>query len=290
VSENQESIRDNKRLEQLAITSWEMEKHQEKLSSMDGSGVMSLRSHRGLQNEVERVRGVAKASRSRIKIDENSDEAILLIHGSTGSPSDLTQLTNYLSDKGFTVYSMLLPDHGVENITLPTTRWKSCLHEVQTRYKILSHAVPRVHVVGFSFGASLAIHLADKTKPASLTLLAPALHPKVSAFTRLMLTLGVHHLPMMRRWFGWNLEVLEAMEKARRKVGKLRMPIYGAHCADDQRIDASSLRHLQRKARHRANRFRLFPDGGHMILQSHGRKSLNREILEFINGGKKGRN
>jgi esterase/lipase len=290
VNENQESIKDNKRLEQLAITAWEMEKNHKDLSKNDGAGVMSLRSHRGLQNEVERVRGVAKACRSKIKVDENSDEAILLIHGSTGSPTDLSQLTNYLSDKSFTVYSMLLPDHGIEGDTFPTTRWKSCLHDVQTKYKILSQAVPRVHVIGFSFGAALAIHLADKTKPASLTLLAPALHPKVSPFTKLMLTLGVHRLPMMRKWFGWNLEVLEAMEKARRKVSKLRMPIYGAHCADDPRIDASSLRHLQRKSRHRANRFRLFPDGGHMILQAHGRKGLNREILEFIKGGKKGRN
>jgi len=90
---------------------------------------------------------------------------------------------------------------------------------------------------------------------------------------------------MFRRKIGWNLEVFAAMEKAKGQAGKLKLPIYAAHCQDDERIDAASLRHMQKKAHNKASRFRLYPDGGHMILKAHGSDSLNSEVLHFLRSG-----
>jgi len=275
------SRRDPKLLSQLALTAWELE--QETLADGDARSRASLlRTHARLQAEVEASSGIAAGQRSQLRVHEGAEEGVLLIHGSTGSPSDLAALAQHLFGGGFQVHNMLLPGHGTGVEGLPGVMWKSCYNEVLLRYRILAKTCRRVHVVGFSFGAALAILLARQESPATLTLLSSALIPKVSFWTRVLLALGLHRLPVLRRRIGWNLEVFKAMEKAKGQFGKLRMPVYAAHCEDDERIDAASLRHLQRKARNKASRFRLFQKGGHMILESHGAESLHGEVLEFI--------
>jgi esterase/lipase len=71
------------------------------------------------------------------------------------------------------------------------------------------------------------------------------------------------------------------MDKARGKIGQVGAPIFAAHCEDDDQASPSSLRILQNKARNRASRFRIFPEGGHAILTVHGEDVLYEQILEF---------
>jgi len=243
---------------------------------------MVMRSHERLQAEIEKSSAVSPEMRSQIRIRENSDSAVLLIHGSTGSPVDLRELSDVLFERGHTVHNMLLPGHGEAESELLNVKWKACLNEVAVRFGLLSRVYPDVHVVGFSFGGALAIHLGQRAKLASLTLLSAALNPRVPFFTRVLINMGLHRLPVVRRRIGWNLEVFDCMEKAKSQLSKVGAPIYAAHCQDDLKIDPSSLRLIQKKAKHRASRFRLFKDGGHMILESHGRETLHQEISDFI--------
>jgi pimeloyl-ACP methyl ester carboxylesterase len=136
--------------------------------------------------------------------------------------------------------------------------------------------------VGHGFGASLAIHLARREPTARLALLAPALVPRVTIFERLFLRMKLHRLRWLRPRLGWSPEILEAMETARQQVPRLRAPVYAAQCEDDERISPISLRVLQKRVRHRASRFRIFPSGGHQVLAAHGESSLHAEILEFF--------
>ncbi|MBC8423074.1 alpha/beta fold hydrolase [bacterium] len=273
--------RDPRLLTQLALTAWELERKPPAADDLR-TRTSLLKAHARLQAEIEAASGIAEAQRSRLRVRPGAEEAVLLIHGSTGNPQDLAELGESLFGSGYHVYNMLLPGHGTGVEGLPTTKWKSCYNEVLLRYRILSRTCRRVHVIGFSFGAALAILLARQEQPSTLSLLAPALIPKVSFGNRLMINLGLHRLPFLRRRIGWNLEVFEAMEKAKGQIGKLRQPVYAAHCEDDERIDAASLRHLQKKAHNKASRFRLFESGGHMILDAHGASSLHGEILQFM--------
>ena len=276
--------RDPQLLAQLALSAWELEQQP---ASPDDARARSavLRAHARLQSEVEAVEGVLADQKSRLRVAGDAEDGVLLIHGSTGNPNDLAGLADHLHGSGLHVMNILLPGHGVGIEGLPSVKWKSCLNEARLRYRLLARVCRRVHVVGFSFGGALAVLLAREETPASLTLLSAALTPKVSFWNRLMIGLRLHRLPPLRRRIGWNLEVFAAMEKAKGQVGKLQLPVYAAHCQDDERIDASSLRHLQKKIRNKCSRFRLYPDGGHMILQAHGPDSLHAEILEFIRAG-----
>ncbi len=268
------------RLTQLSLTAWELEQSR----GVDTRG-MQLRTQQGLQAEMEQDQGIAREHRSIIRMVKGSQDAVLLIHGSTGSPDDLRGLADHLHREGMSVYVPLLPGHGRGEGVPEHVKWRVCMQEVLLRYRQLSREHRRVHVVGFSFGAALAILLARRESIGSLCLLSPALQPKLPLPMRMLISLRLHKLPLLRRRFGWDLEVLDAMEKARGEVGRLKMPVYAAHCADDPRISSNSLRILQKKIRNRNSRFRLYPEGGHMILAAHGRDSLEQEVRGFLKGG-----
>ena len=274
-------------LSRLSLTTWEIEASRGKFGDDPNAHSIMLQAHKQLQEEIEELNLIVPEMRSEFLLQEKVEESVLLVHGSTGSPTDVQGLAEHLYENGYSVCNILLPGHGVDGSALPDVKWKACLNEVDLRYGILERFSSRVHVVGFSFGASLALLLAGRRDPADLVLLSPALNPKVSFGSRIMLSLGLHKLPFVRRRVGWNLEVFEAMEKARSMVGKLKLPIYAAHCEDDYRIDPSSLRFLQKRAKHKASRFRLYKDGGHMILDAHGADSLHGEVLSFLKGGQR---
>ena len=116
----------------------------------------------------------------------------------------------------------------------------------------------------------------------SLVLLSPAIMPKESFFQRLLVHLRFHRLGMVKRWLGLNTGMMEGMDRARSKIGQIRVPVYAAQCEDDALASPASLRILQRKAAHTASRFQIFADGGHDILAAHGEQVLFGEILKFL--------
>ena len=76
--------------------------------------------------------------------------------------------------------------------------------------------------------------------------------------------------------------MLTAMKGARASIPRIRAPIYAAQCDDDDRMSPISLRVLQKNARHRASRFKVFPTGGHDILAAHGPEILHVEVQKFL--------
>jgi len=274
--------RDQARLQQLALTCWELEQAPPDRLREPAVRRRYLRVRQQLLAEQEAAAAVAPKARSRLLVRDDSPAAVLLIHGSTGQPADLQGLADSLHGAGLTVWNLRLPGHGTPGSGLPGVTWRACYNSAVLAYENLARCHQRVHLIGFSFGAALAAIMAPKVKPTTLCLLSPALIPQLPWRLRLLLWLRAHKLPWLRRRFGWDLEVLAAMEQARSALGRLRLPVYAAHCQDDERISPASLRLLQRRVKHPAARFRLFPEGGHMILQSHGPGDLYREIQEFL--------
>ncbi len=272
------------RLQTIAcsLAAWELQKNLAARADTPRQREFLLHAHQQLQAELEERRQVPPADRSVILQTPGARESVLLIHGATTTPAEMRPLAQRLQAAGYHVYAPLLPTRANLAPGLGDVLWRACLEEVLVRYRLLKQASRRVHVVGLSFGAALAIHLARQERPASLALLAPALIPRLPVGVRLLLRLGVQRMKWVRRRYGWSLEVLQAMERARPCVSRLGMPVYAAQCQDDERMLPASLRFLQRKTRHRNSRFRLYPTGGHLILRSHGPTGLHDEIAAFI--------
>ncbi|MFM7448188.1 MAG: alpha/beta hydrolase [Leptolyngbyaceae cyanobacterium] len=63
--------------------------------------------------------------------------AVLLIHGFTGSPSEMRLLGHYLHERGLTVAAPLLPGHGTREEDLNQKRWTDWVDSVTQAYAVL---------------------------------------------------------------------------------------------------------------------------------------------------------
>lgn len=87
---------------------------------------------------------------------------ILLIHGFTGSPSEMRYLGEYLKDKGFTVKGVLLKGHGTSPQDMKKTNYKDWIKSAEEGYHELAASCDEVFMIGFSMGGAIALHLAQK--------------------------------------------------------------------------------------------------------------------------------
>lgn len=276
----------DKTVQTLALSSWDLSRTRNKLPDSPRGQVMTLRAHQRLVAAFEKERHIPDPDRSYLRVKEEAHGSCLLIHGVSTRPGDLHELASVLFDADFNVYVLRLPDYGTAGHTISEVSWESALHQTTQCFKLLARGGDRVHVIGMGFGAALALHLAQEEKVSSLVLLAPAIMPRESFFQRMIVRLKLHHLKFVHGWLGWNADLMEGMDIARSRIGKIQAPIFAAQCDDDDRASPASLRFLQSKSRHAASRFQVFAEGGHSILAVHGQNGLYDKILQFCGAGR----
>lgn len=101
---------------------------------------------------------------------------ILLIHGFTGSPASLRPFAERYAGLGLSVRLPRLPGHGTTPEDLARRRWPEWVGEVERAFAELRARCDRVVVLGQSFGAALAVHLAAERPVDGLALLSPYLY------------------------------------------------------------------------------------------------------------------
>ncbi|MGE5404705.1 MAG: alpha/beta hydrolase [Candidatus Saccharibacteria bacterium] len=84
----------------------------------------------------------------------------LLIHGLTGSPSEVRPLAEYLNKRGYTVRAPLLPGHGTSPQHLNVTEWHEWYEMVQAEAENMIKNGHPVIPIGFSVGGLLALEVA----------------------------------------------------------------------------------------------------------------------------------
>lgn len=87
---------------------------------------------------------------------------VLLIHGLTGTPSEMRFVGNGLNRAGFTVYGMQLAGHCGDESTLVATGWHDWVTSVEAALDRLRLHVDQVFVAGLSMGAVLALLVAAR--------------------------------------------------------------------------------------------------------------------------------
>ncbi|MDQ0011413.1 carboxylesterase [Luteibacter jiangsuensis] len=91
---------------------------------------------------------------------EGGRDGVLLIHGLTGTPTEMRMVGKGLNRAGFTVVGVQLAGHcGSEDDLLATT-WEDWYASVEAAANDLRGRVDRVFVAGLSMGALLALRLA----------------------------------------------------------------------------------------------------------------------------------
>jgi len=93
-------------------------------------------------------------------LEGSSGKAVLLIHGITGTPSEMRYLGKQLNKAGFTVLCSTLPRHCSTLNDLKKVSWQEIWEACAADFKKLKNSHSKVFVGGISMGALMSIHLA----------------------------------------------------------------------------------------------------------------------------------
>ena len=127
--------------------------------------------------------------------------AVLLVHGLTGTPTEMLSVAKRLNKYGFTVFCPVLAGHCGSEEDLLATRWQDWAHSVENALSQLAEQADVVFVGGLSAGAVLSLYLADR-------------HPdRVRGMALYSTTL---------RWDGWSIPKLSFLLPL-----VLRLPYFG---------------------------------------------------------------
>ena len=106
----------------------------------------------------------------------NGDVGVLLLHGFSGTPREMSRIGHYLHAQDITAYAPLLPGHGTSVAEMNRYNWYDWTAAVLNAFDVLAETCSRVFIAGFSMGSLLTLWLAIQGAPAAgLILYSPAL-------------------------------------------------------------------------------------------------------------------
>lgn len=156
---------------------------------------------------------------------------VLLIHGITGTPSEMRYLGNCLNKAGFGVLCNILPRHGSTLGELKKVTWQEIEHACVEDLKALKKEYPQVFVGGLSMGALMAVHLAYKfpSEVSGIIALAPTIFYDGWALPKRKVLLNfIWHIPYFRNTIdikeGWPYGLKD--EYLREKIYKFYKSSY----------------------------------------------------------------
>lgn len=91
---------------------------------------------------------------------KGNNTGIMLIHGFTGTPSEVRYMGEYLRNKGYTVKGILLRGHGTTPEDMKKCGYRDWIRGAVEGYKALKQECDEVFAVGLSMGGLLALYLA----------------------------------------------------------------------------------------------------------------------------------
>lgn len=106
---------------------------------------------------------------------QRGHHAVLLLHGLGGGIYEMKLLANHLHGLGYTVQGINYPGHDRPTRRMPPSNWMQWFGHVEETYLELARNHEHVHVIGFSTGCLLGMHLASQYPIEKLVLLSPFL-------------------------------------------------------------------------------------------------------------------
>jgi len=193
------------------------------------------------------------------------EHACLLVHGSTGTPGDVRGLGDHLHAAGFAARGIALPGHARRPAQLAGIGWQDCYFAVHEAWAELRRGWPHVHVIGFSFGGSLALHLAAHEPVEDLVLLAPGLHVNISPRHVVGASLGLVPGTSLHARLRWNLKLLAFFRILVAELDRVSCPALLMHAKDDPLVRAQSSIDIHARIASREKRLVLLEQGGHLL-------------------------
>ncbi len=247
--------------------------------------------------------------------------AVLLIHGLTGTPTEMRFIGKGLANAGFTVYGMQLAGHCGTEADLVKTSWPDWYASVEAAYEEVAARHEVVFAAGLSMGSLMSMHLAAQ-KPGRLKaigLMSTTLKYDGWSIPRLSFLLPLFlHTPLGRKYrfvenFPYGIkderlrhrvvtnmldgnsaeagnlgmtglslrQLLTFVEVVKAEMPAIRTPAIILHAAED---DVASVRNADYIEEHLGGPRKkvLFHDSYHMLTVDQERGKVVKELVEYF--------
>lgn len=235
-------------------------------------------------------------------------DAVLLLHGFTGSPWEVRPLGESLAKAGFRALGIRLPGHGLTPEAMLGITWRDWERAAFDGLAELQHH-RQVFVAGLSMGALLAIILAarEPERVRAVALLAPAVRfrSRTLALLRAARRVPFIHLarpwiqktatdiadptalaeaPILRAWPTVRLwDLWRVQDRAMARARRVRCPALIAFSRNDHVIDTAGAEQLARQLTASPGlRVVRIDEGFHIMPRDYGKERVAREVREFF--------
>jgi carboxylesterase len=231
----------------------------------------------------------------------------LLIHGFTGTPSEMRWMGTQLAADGRTVLGIRLAGHGTSPEDMNTTRWHDWYETVHAGYRRLRAECDRVFAVGLSLGGVLGLHLAALEPVDGLVTMASPVHLSdwrltvFRPFQRLIpywrsndavpppgaeqqttdaafaSTLAYDRMPT-----SCILSMLDLFKQVDRELPRVTVPILFVYSSLDRLAPQSEARYIHGRIASADKRLVMLERSGHVVCLGVERETVLAETRRFI--------
>lgn len=239
---------------------------------------------------------IIKKNPNPFEYHSNGKVAVLLIHGFTGSPTEMAPLGEFLYKKGYSVYCPLLAGHGTTEEDMEKTGWKDWVASAEEGLRKLQAKYSKVFVVGFSMGGCIALYLAMKYKiEGIITISAPIFLTEKKAYLTPILKYFQKYKPKPRKpdygvpIFSYDKTPIKCVSSllklifiVKYNLKKVKVPTLIIQGEDDRVVEPKSARYIFEKINPPYKEIKYFPKRSHMIPVEQGREEVMEKVLEFL--------
>lgn len=225
---------------------------------------------------------------------------ILLIHGFTGSASEMRPMGEYFHKLGYTVYAPLLKGHGTNPEDLRQTHRNDWWQGVLDAYDyMVQSGVEKIYVAGLSMGGVLALKLA-MNRPLSgvVTMCSPIwVQDRRAKYVEFV----YYFIPYLERqqrnrraeiesaMFPYDrtplrslAQLFKLIRRVRYQLHKVKVPALIVQSTTDETVRPESANYIYSKIGSLDKTLSWYERSSHIITLDRERRKLFREVEEFI--------
>ena len=233
----------------------------------------------------------------------------LVLHGLGGGPYELRPLIAALENAGLIVAAPVLPGHDCPGPTMPASKWTDWAATAEAAFDELAAAGGPVAVIGFSTGATLALHMANRKPAARQVLMAPFLAIRYTGLIPMRPASYLRRLaqlipdlprrppavrdPEMKRWAAGTdryrtfnlhaaLSALELIDEVKPLVPAITTPTLIIQGRLDTVVEPANANWLYQNLGASAKTLIILPQSDHLVALDRERDRVIQATLEFL--------
>jgi len=223
----------------------------------------------------------------------------LLIHGFTGSPSEVRLLGERLNQAGYTVSGVLLAGHGTTPEDLAQTTWRDWYSSAEKALNEMRHHCEEVFLIGFSMGGILSLYMSQflpvkgvvsLSAPVFLVNKKVLLLPLLKFFKKYEnKVVGGNDPEYVRERFAYNRiplvslsSFMEFMKLVRQNLDQVTLPVLVMHSQGDRVASPRSARYIFNNLKSEDKELVWLEKSGHMITLEQEREKVFAKVVEFL--------